>query len=271
MLKSLGLAWNQAMVRDELFEVDLSGKVCLVTGATIGGIGYETAKKMYQLGCHVVVVCRSDKNGKEACDLMEKECSGMKGIGIVEYMLMDLSDLKSAGVMACPYNVTAQGIEIQFATNHLGHFLLTISLMELIEKVAGRIINVASIGSKLYVSSENDINSFSSFSLEIRNFKSSNSKVSTFTLHPGGVKTNLQKSHNGFAAEIINWILNPLFKTPYEGAQTSLQVALAPLSQLENGGYYMECQLDEASPFADDVKLQDTLWETSMTLVKDYL
>ncbi|EFC48596.1 predicted protein [Naegleria gruberi] len=322
MLKRVGLAWTQALVPENLLQVDLKGKICLVTGSTVGGIGYETAKKMYELGCNVILVCRSEKNGKEARDLIQQECSArMKQIGTIDYILMDLDDLESvnkvakqfkekftqldflfnnAGVMFCPHSTTTQGVEIQFGTNYLGHFLLTLSLMDLIKKVNGRIINVSSIGSKAFVKSEKDITNFCSFSKEsvmgdcenvaskqqlygrsklaqvlfsrklAREFKSSYCKVTSYSLHPGAVKTNLER-HTSFLFDLATIIVKPLYKTPYEGAQTSLYVALAPISELENGGYYSECSIDEASQFADRIELQDTLWDTSMKLVEDYL
>lgn len=142
-----------------------SGKVAVVTGAN-SGIGYETALQLARKGAHVVLACRSESRGKHAAYELKQQLAIENATGSVEFMQLDLSDLSSvqtfsdtfkrahdrldllvnnAGVMGGSYELSADGYERQFATNHLGHFALTAQLFEVIKKSApARIVNVSS-------------------------------------------------------------------------------------------------------------------------------
>jgi len=141
--------------------LDQSGKVVIVTGAT-SGLGYETARALARKGAKVVIAARDTLRGKDTADKLEKEYPGAD----VAVMKLDLADLQSvrkfsddfskryarldllinnAGVMAPPYGKTADGFELQFGTNHLGHFALTILLLDMLKKVPGsRVVTVSS-------------------------------------------------------------------------------------------------------------------------------
>ncbi|MBM4364909.1 MAG: SDR family NAD(P)-dependent oxidoreductase [Deltaproteobacteria bacterium] len=140
---------------------DQTGRVAIVTGAN-SGIGYETARMLAQKGAHVVLACRSAERGRAAVGLI---VAGNPP-GRVELSVLDLSDLDSvaafaerfiashdrldllvnnAGVMVPPFSRTKQGFEMQFGTNHLGHFALTGRLLPLLERTAGsRVVVVSS-------------------------------------------------------------------------------------------------------------------------------
>jgi NAD(P)-dependent dehydrogenase (short-subunit alcohol dehydrogenase family) len=130
-----------------------TGRVAIVTGANTG-IGLETAKMLAQKGAHVVLACRSAAKGQAAVEAI----LAAKPSGSASSALLDLSDLESvaafarsftadnqrldllidnAGVMVPPLGRTRQGFELQFGTNHLGHFALTLRLLPLLEKTAG--------------------------------------------------------------------------------------------------------------------------------------
>eukprot|EP01023_Acetabularia_acetabulum_P020055 TRINITY_DN20323_c0_g1_i1.p1 TRINITY_DN20323_c0_g1~~TRINITY_DN20323_c0_g1_i1.p1 ORF type:complete len:228 (+),score=43.05 TRINITY_DN20323_c0_g1_i1:120-803(+) len=142
------------------------GKTVIVTGPS-SGIGLETAKTLAGKGCHVVLAGRNTEKVQKAADSIKNDVQDAK----LTVMKLDLSDLASvkqfseefvaaklplnilicnAGVMACPYTTSAQGHEIQFATNHLGHFLLVQKLKEQLKTTAescgedGRIVMVSS-------------------------------------------------------------------------------------------------------------------------------
>lgn len=140
---------------------DLTGKVALVTGAN-SGIGYETASALAAHGAHVVMGCRNPEKARRAVDDLENDLERSS----LEVLDLDLSDLTSvrraaarvtseharldllinnAGVMGAPYRQTADGFELQMATNHLGHFALTGLLLDrLLTSGRSRVVTVSS-------------------------------------------------------------------------------------------------------------------------------
>ena len=140
---------------------DLTGRVALVTGAN-SGIGYETARALAEHGAHVIMACRDDEKARRARDKLESELERSS----LELLHLNLADLVSvrraadevlaeharldllvnnAGVMGTPYRQTADGFELQMATNHLGHFALTGLLLDRIVTTArSRIVTVSS-------------------------------------------------------------------------------------------------------------------------------
>src|SRR5229473_3431003 len=204
--------------------VNLHGKRILVTGVS-AGIGVETARSLAAHGAQVVGAARNLAKAKTATAQALKE--GTFNVGTFELIELDLADLKSvrrcadallakgepfdvvianAGVMATPFGHTADGFEMQFGTNHLGHFVLVNRIAPLIRK-GGRLINLASAGHR-----------FSNVDLEDPNFertpydpmiaygrsKTANilfavafdrrhrgSGIRAAAVHPGGIKTEL--------------------------------------------------------------------------------
>ena len=140
---------------------DLSGRVALITGAN-SGIGYETAGALALHGAHVIMACRNGEKARQARDKLESELERSS----LELLALDLADLVSvrraaetvlgrharldilvnnAGVMGTPYRQTADGLELQMATNHFGHFALTGLLLDrLVTTERSRIVTVSS-------------------------------------------------------------------------------------------------------------------------------
>jgi NAD(P)-dependent dehydrogenase (short-subunit alcohol dehydrogenase family) len=144
---------------------DQSGRVAVVTGAN-SGLGYHTALELARHGAKVVVASRSDVRGKEAVariiaevpdadlDLRALDLADLANVrkfadGIqASYPALDLL-INNAGVMAIPRQTTADGFEMQFGTNHLGHFALTGLLLPLLLPTAGaRVVTVSSTAHK---------------------------------------------------------------------------------------------------------------------------
>lgn len=145
---------------------DLRGSIVIVTGGN-SGIGLETTKKMVEWGAEVILAARDRKAGEATTRTISDRFATTPSAGTCTFMHLDLTDLKSvaefarnilsrekpidllinnAGVMMCPFSVTAQGFELQFGTNHLGHFLLTILLLPALRlSAAARVVNLSSL------------------------------------------------------------------------------------------------------------------------------
>jgi NAD(P)-dependent dehydrogenase (short-subunit alcohol dehydrogenase family) len=148
--------WARAEIPSQL------GRSAVVTGAT-GGLGYETALALAKAGAEVILTGRDDRKGQSAIEKISRDVLGAR----VSYEPVDLANLASiadftqrmhsrqsldllinnAGVMALPRRqTTADGFEMQFGTNYLGHFVLTARLMRLLRRSSGpRVVNVSSL------------------------------------------------------------------------------------------------------------------------------
>jgi len=244
--------------------VSQKGKTIIVTGSS-SGIGYEAARVLANKEAKVIIAVRNLEKGKKA---KEKILIQNKNAD-VEVMKIDLSDLSSiklfaeefknkfdkldilinnAGVMIPPYSKTMEGFELQFGTNHLGHFSLTLQLLGLIEKTPNsRIVNVASSAHKY-----GNIN-FEDLTWEKRKYSAwrayGDSKIANlyFTkelakklagkdilvtaAHPGWTATDLQR-HSGLFE-----FLNQFFAMKQEqGALPTLRAAFD--ENAKNGDYF---------------------------------
>ncbi|XP_077885756.1 retinol dehydrogenase 14 [Ictidomys tridecemlineatus] len=193
--------------------------------------------------------------------------------------------INNAGVFQCPYAKTEDGFEMQFGVNHLGHFLLTSLLLGLLKSSAPSRIVVVS--SKLYKYGEinfEDLNSEQSYN---KSFCYSRSKLANilFTrelarrlegtnvtvnvLHPGVVRTNLGRHiHIPLLVKpLFNLVSWAFFKTPLEGAQTSIYLASSPEVEGVSGRYFGDCKEEELLPKAMDDSVARKLWDISEVMV----
>ncbi|XP_038694669.1 short-chain dehydrogenase TIC 32, chloroplastic-like [Tripterygium wilfordii] len=287
--------------------IDGTGLTAIVTGAS-SGIGVETTRVLALRGVHVVVAVRNVEAGKNVRETLLKENSSAK----IDVMELDLSSTESvrkfasgynstglplnllinnAGVMATPYTLSQDGIELQFATNHLGHFLLTNLLLETMKNTAyqsnreGRIINVSSEAHRLTYSEGirfDKINDQSSYNTlyaygqsklsnilhanELtRRLKEDGMEITANSLHPGSINTNLLRYHS-YINGIANMIGRFVLKNVQQGAATTCYVALHPQVKGVSGEYFMDSNITKPSSKAKDATLAKKLWDFSLSL-----
>jgi len=307
-----------AVTPKRLFEAEqipsLDGQVAIVTGANVG-IGKESAYQLALHGARVVMACRSAKRANAAIEELRARPGG-DGLAL-EFLALDLSSLASvkafvakfrssydrldvllnnAGVMAMPFRLSADGHEMQFAVNHLGHFLLTTELLDMLEASApSRIVHVSSLAHKfpywdgVKLDALNDNSSYNPWQAygqsKLCNLLFSNalarrlagSGVRSNAVHPGYVATDLGRylsdSMGSFVEIAKSYADRLLALNPHDGALTSLYAATSPDIETDDirGRYFVPIGL-EASPstFALDVDLQEKLWAVSDRLVAPF-
>jgi NAD(P)-dependent dehydrogenase (short-subunit alcohol dehydrogenase family) len=251
---------------------DQAGRVAIVTGAN-SGLGYETARALARKGAKVIMACRNLEKGHAAAGRLQ----GQELQGSVEVMQLDLADLASvqrfaelfraghdrldllinnAGVMMLPQRQeTADGFEMQFGTNHLGHFALTGRLLDLLLRTPGsRVVAVSSMAHNFGSMDFEDLQAEASYSstgaygqsklanllfayelqrrLDAAPVDGANSAGTLVAAsHPGWTATNLQQH-----SRLARW-LNPLLaQGPEMGALPTLYAATAP--DVVKGGFY---------------------------------
>lgn len=276
----------------------LDGKVVIITGCNTG-IGKETALEIAKRGAKVYMACRN----YDKCEAARKEIIKISGNMNVFNRSLDLSSLQSvrefaenflkeetrldilinnAGIMATPRKLTLDGYEQQFAVNHLGHFLLTNLLLDLLKASApSRIVIVSSLAYVIGNLDKDDMNlekSYSPFKAYGRSKLANilfnrklarmlkDSKVTANCLHPGTVQSELLRN-NAFLG-VVNFLFSKLvFRSTKGGAQTTLYLALDPELENVTGGYYDRMKLFPLMAKAKDDEMADWLWEESSKMV----
>jgi NAD(P)-dependent dehydrogenase (short-subunit alcohol dehydrogenase family) len=198
--------------------------------------------------------------------------------------------INNAGVMLVPEGKTEDGFETTFGVNHLGPFLLTNLLVDMLisNEKPTRVVNLSSYAHVFGTINFDDLmftNGFSShlaycqsklanvlFSRELAK-RLHGSKVTTYSVHPGGVRTDLQRHvpiiHDYYVVNLIYYYVTwPFFKEPWNGAQTSICCAVDTKLENETGKYYMDCVETEPAAEALDDNVAKRLWDTSVKLVK---
>lgn len=275
----------------------LTGKTAIVTGAN-SGMGMATAASLADMGAAVVMLCRNEKRGREAFEKLSEK-SDRK----LELMLCDLGNLASvrafaqefrkkypaldvlvnnAGFISLDRQLTEDGFERQFGVNHLGHFLLTTELMDIIPS-GGRIVNVSSGAHKTGKIYFDDINLTKGFNV-IKAYSQSKLANVLFTrelasrlesrgitvncCHPGAVATNIGISRDTGFGKTVTGMLKPFFQTPEQGARTAIYLASSKDVEGVTGEYFYKCKIAKSSKRSKDMELAKRFFEFSERLVK---
>jgi NAD(P)-dependent dehydrogenase (short-subunit alcohol dehydrogenase family) len=188
------------------------------------------------------------------------------------------------GVMACPHSYTSDGFELQLGVNHLGHFLLTNLLIDLLKAAApSRVVVVSSSGHKLSRINKEDLmyeksyNKYSAYGqsklanilfAKTLSSKMEGSGVVVNSCHPGVVQTELGKYINkNLRKYFIKPILGPFFKSPTEGAQTQICLAVDPDLENVSGKYFTNCKEKSPTRAAKNEETAEWLWKKSVEIV----
>ncbi len=277
----------------------MSIKTTVITGAT-SGIGKETAlalaKKDHTLYLLVRNVIKGDQLKQE---IITK--TGNKNIHVVKCDLSDLQSVReaaaelnngklfainvlinNAGGMFDKKELSKDGFEMTFATNHLGHFLLTTSILPLLEKGHARIINLSSEAHKMGKANFDDLQwerrpysaikaygeakLFNIYFTKTLAEKYADKGISSFAVHPGVVRTGFGAESSGLSKFLL-LLAKPFMISPEEGAQTSIFLATEPGMEAKSCQYFIKGKMAKSSVLAWSEANRNTLWDISKKLV----
>jgi NAD(P)-dependent dehydrogenase (short-subunit alcohol dehydrogenase family) len=283
-----------------------SGRVAVVTGGN-SGLGLVTVRELARRGAQVVLACRSTDKGEAAADQIAAEVGDARvevrklDLGALDSVQSFASDLgqdsvdllvNNAGIMMTPQQTTADGFELQFGTNHLGHFALTGLLLDKLAKAdAARVVTLSSLEHRSGHLDFDDLQSKknygprsayqqsklanAAFGIELdRRLRAAGSSTISVLAHPGYSATNLQSTGPSGPMKALLSVTNRLVaQSPEQGALPTLYAATAP--DVEGGGYYGPDGFREARghptrvkaiPEAHDPEVGRRLWEVSEEL-----
>ncbi len=296
--------------------VSLFGKHAIVTGG-YSGIGLETARALAAAGASVTIACRdldraiatatelTQSVGREPIQAMQLDLSSQASVAAFAEQYRSQHDqlhilVNNAAVMACPYSTTVDGFEMQFGTNHLGHFALFMSLLPILRAAHGaRVVSLSSTGHFRSPVVFDDIGferraydpwdaygqaktacALTAIGIQQRYAAEG---IEAYAVHPGGIMTALQRHMTAESIQRRGWVdaegnVNERFKTVEQGASTSVWAATSPALTGRGGQYLADCSEvvihDEAPAdltgvmrYAVDPAQADRLWELSLAML----
>ncbi|KAF3968615.1 hypothetical protein ACB098_04G134900 [Castanea mollissima] len=281
----------------------------IITGAT-SGIGAETARVLAKKGVRIVIPARDLRRAAELKEEIQKE-SPQAEIILLELDLSSLTSVKrfcteflslglslnilinNAGIFSQNLEFSEDKIEMTYATNYLGHFLLTEMLLEkMVETAAktgiqGRIINVTSVihswvkrdsfrfNQMLNPKNYNGTRAYAQSKLAnilhakemARQLQARNARVTINAVHPGIVKTGITRAHKGFITDSIFFVASKLLKSSSQGASTTCYVALSPQLEGVTGKYFADCNESSCSSLANDESEAQKLFKQTRAVI----
>lgn len=268
-------------------------KVALVTGAN-AGMGKATAIALAKTGMHVVLLCRSQTRGDTALAEV-KQASGSDDIALMCCDLGNMADIRrfsqaflatydrldrlvcNAGVICLRREETADGLELQFGVNHIGHFLLTNLLLDRLTPTA-RIVIVGSGAHKVgridfdnlpLRRGYNVVSGYSRSKLCNLLFTRSLARrlegtgITVNCVHPGAVATSIAINRKTGFGQTITRVLGWIAQSPQQGAATAIYVATSDDCQGITGEYFYRCKPARSAKRSKDMALADRLWTVS--------
>lgn len=288
--------------------IDGSNLTAIVTGGA-SGIGLETARVLAMRNVHVIIAARNMEAANKAKQCILNDNKNAR----VDVEKLDLSSIRSvktftdnfktldlplnilinnAGIMFCPFQLSEDGVEMQFATNHLGHFYLTNLLLDKMKETAkssgieGRIVNLSSVAhicpykggirfqkinqknsyqNKLAYAQSKLANILQANELS-RRLQEEGANITVNSVHPGLIMTPLMR-HSALLMRIFRAFTCILWKNVPQGAATTCYVALHPSLKGVTGKYYYDCNEYKPSKLARNEALAKNLWDFSNNLV----
>lgn len=308
---------RQSEPDEVLAGIDLAGKTAIVTGG-YSGLGLETVRALAAAGASVTVPARDTGKAHAALAGMAGDITiapmDLADIASVRRFALDFASdhaaldllINNAGVMACPETRVGPGWEMQFGTNHMGHFALTQILLPLLQRTdQARVVALSSTGHKLSDIRWDDPNwtdgsydkwkaygqsktANALFALGL-NARLAESGGLAFAVHPGGIFTPLQRHLPTEEMIVLGWLneqgeisegARAMFKSPTQGCTTTLWAATSPLLEGKGGVYCEDCNIAAVSaaepvryrnvdPHAVDQGSAERLWSLSESLLAD--
>lgn len=270
----------------------------MVTGAT-AGIGRVSAHRLAEMGATVIVVSRNlrkcnavveairRQTGNAAVEAMPADLSSLSQVRALAQRFLDAYPrldvlLNNAGAIFTSRQVSADGIEMTWALNHLSYFLLTHLLMDALKAApAARVINVSSDAHLMGAIAFDDVqferrrySGFGAYSQsKLANVmhayglarRLEGTPVTANALHPGAVATDFGKNNSGVWGKLFK-LFSRFTISPEEGAQTSIYLASSPEVAGVTGKYFYRCKPKPSSQASYDVQAQEKLWHLSAAM-----
>ena len=275
--------------------LNLSGQTILLTGCN-SGIGKETLRVLVSRGAHVLAAARTEEKAQAACNEVGGETTSVAcelsepasvqaAAARVKALDRPLNAIIcNAGIMALPKLNLRHGYELQFFTNHIGHFLLVTSLLDQLAD-DGRVVMVSSSAHhnapKAGIQFDNldgkrGYSPWANYGQsKLANVLFANALAKRFggtaktanSLHPGVIHTNLARSMNPIARVALSIGAPLVLKSTAEGAATQTYLAVHPAVAGVSGKYFADCNESHTSSHGRDDAMADKLWETSERIV----
>jgi WW domain-containing oxidoreductase len=296
------MAFNRKSTAEEGTEgIDLSGKTVVITGVN-SGIGAETMRVLAMRGANILGLARTREKADDACSSVDGQATGfacelsdfasvracaenIKALGVPIDVL-----ITNAGIMAPATLSHAHDLEMQYATNHMGHFVLLHNLLDCVTAAeAGRIVMPSSAAHMMTPRGGinfNNLDASRGYSAcqfygqsKLANLltakhlaqklKGSNTTVNA--VHPGVINTNLARDVGGVFSAAMGMVMPAIAKSVAQGAATQCYVACSDEVECVTGEYFADCKIARSSRHGRNMKLARQLWEDSERLAMEYL